>query len=169
MRRLWPTRRLRGCVINHYAVERPLVKGLTNFQPGGFPRGPGGFPRAASAVAGAPRAPGSGPRVAGSSVAPGNDSVAGQRWWRHRLASFERAYTTTRCRMRALAPVCSLFLRAAANDSDAYERGDALRPQGFWRGYTNEAAKPSGGGVWRVGRPSGRALPVQSGTKVPVF
>ena len=34
-------RRLRGCVINHYAVEWSLVKGLTNFQRGGFQPGPG--------------------------------------------------------------------------------------------------------------------------------
>lgn len=74
-------RRLRGCVINHYAVERPLVKGLTNFQLGGFPPGgqagsPGGQGRD-GAIAGAPRAPGSAPRVAGSPGAPGNDGGSG--------------------------------------------------------------------------------------------
>lgn len=37
---------------------------------------------------------------------------------------------TTRCRLTASASACSLFLRAVANDSDAYERG-----------YVNEAAE----------------------------
>lgn len=59
-RRPWPTRRLRGCVINHYAVEWPLVKGLTNFQVGGFPADQSGFPGRARRA----------PRRARSAMAP---------------------------------------------------------------------------------------------------